>query len=119
MSDSGLNLQLRIATNGQEALRYLQDLAASRKPSCPALVLLDLNLPKVDGFAVLRHIRTNSPCTRTPVVVVSSSTAESDREAVRRLGADEYFQKPTDLSAYMQLTEVVRRILGPAEENRQ
>ncbi len=115
---SGLDLNLHIASNGQEALLYLQELAGSEKPSCPALVLLDLNLPKVGGLDVLRHLRNSSPCNRTPVIVVTSSTAEADRAAVRRLGADAYFHKPTSLSAYMELAEVVKRLLGPAEEGR-
>jgi CheY-like chemotaxis protein len=115
---SGLNLKLHVATNGDEALRYLQELAASEKASCPDLVLLDLNLPKVDGIAVLRYLRTNSPCSRAPVIVVTSSNAESDRAAVRRLGAEAYFHKPTDLSAYLQLTQVVQRVLRSVEDNR-
>jgi CheY-like chemotaxis protein len=110
---SGLNLNLRIASNGEEALRYLEGLAGDEKPSCPALILLDLNLPKVGGIEVLRHLRSTSPCRRTPVIVVTSSAAEADRAAVRRLGAEEYFQKPTSLAAYLELAEVVKRVLRP------
>lgn len=113
---SGLDLNLHLASNGEEALLYLQDLAESEKPLCPALVLLDLNLPKVGGIEVLRHLRGSSLYGRTPVIVITSSTAEADRAAVRRLGAEAYFQKPTSLSAYMELAEVVKRILRPAEE---
>jgi two-component system response regulator len=113
---SGLNLKLHIAGNGQDALAYLQELAESEKPSCPALVLLDLNLPKVGGIEVLRHLRGSSLCRHTPVIVVTSSTIEADRAAARRLGAEEYFHKPTSLSAYMELATVVSRILGPAKD---
>jgi CheY-like chemotaxis protein len=118
LDQSGLNLDLRIAINGEEALRYLEELSESENPLCPALVLLDLNLPKVGGIEVLRHLRSTSPCSRTPVIVVTSSTAEADRAAVRRLGAEAYFQKPTSLAAYMELAEVVKRILRSAEEGR-
>jgi CheY-like chemotaxis protein len=114
MDRSGLNIDLRIATNGQEAISYLQDLAASKKP-CPELVLLDLNLPKVGGLEVLRHLRSSSPCSRSQVIVVTSSTAESDRAAVQRLGAEAYFHKPTSLSAYMELAEIVKRVLVPGD----
>jgi CheY-like chemotaxis protein len=116
---SGLDLNLHVARNGQEALRYLQDLARSEKPSCPALVLLDLNLPKVGGIEVLRHLRSSSLCSRTPVIVVTSSPAEADRAAVRRLGAEAYFLKPTSLAAYMELGELVKRILRAADEGRE
>ena len=91
-------------------------LAKGEYPSCPALVLLDLNLPKVAGIEVLRHLRNSTPCSRTPVIVVTSSTAEADRTAVERLGADAYFQKPTSLTAYMELTQLIRRFLGALEE---
>ena len=84
---TGRNLNLRVATNGEEALLYLRELAASEPPACPALVLLDLNLPKVDGIAVLRYLRTSSLFSRIPVVVVTSSTAKKDRAAVRSLGS--------------------------------
>jgi CheY-like chemotaxis protein len=109
---SGLNLKLRIARDGREALLYLQDLERSENP-CPALVLLDLNLPNVAGIEVLRHLRSNSPCSRTPVIVVTSSIHEADRAAVQRLGAEAYFHKPTSLSAYMELAQVVKRVLRP------
>ncbi len=110
LARTGLNIDLRIATNGHEALVYLESLVVGEKP-CPALVLLDLNLPKIGGIEVLRHLRSTSPCSRTPVIVVTSSTAETDRAAVRRLDAEAYFEKPTSLSAYMELAEVVKRFL--------
>lgn len=106
-----LDLKLRVATDGQDAVHYFQDLARSEKPSCPALVLLDLNIPKVGGIEVLRHLRNGSPCSRTPVIVVTSSTAEADRMAVERLGAEAYFQKPTSLAAYMQLGQLIKQLL--------
>jgi CheY-like chemotaxis protein len=115
---SGLDLNLRVASNGEEALLYLQGLSGSEKTSCPALVLLDLNLPKVGGIEVLRKLRSSSPCNHTPVIVVTSSIAEADRAAVRRLGAEAYFEKPTSLEAYMELAEVVKRILGHSQEGR-
>jgi CheY-like chemotaxis protein len=114
---SGLKINLRVASDGQDALAYLQDLAMSEKPSCPALVLLDLNLPRVTGIEVLRHLRSSSMCSHTPVIVVSSSTADADRSAVRRLGAEAYFQKPKNLAAYMEVTQLIERLLRPAEES--
>jgi CheY-like chemotaxis protein len=111
----GLRLRLRVARDGQDALRYLQDLAKSEPPSCPALILLDLNLPKVSGFEVLQYLR-DSPCKRTPVIVVTSSTAPADRAAVQSLRAEAYFQKPNSLTAYMQLAPLIKRVLAPTKE---
>lgn len=110
-----LNLRLRVVDNGLDALQYLQDSDRDTSSPCPALVLLDLNVPKVHGFEVLRRLRGGSRCHRTPVVVVTSSTAESDRAAAQRLGAEAYFEKPKDLTAYMELERVIKRVLGVPE----
>lgn len=115
LASCGLDLELRIFRDGQEALRYLQDLDRDPSSPCPALFLVDLNVPKVDGIDVLRQLRRGSRCQRTPVIVVTSSTAEPDRAAAQRSGADAYFQKPKDLTAYMELAEVIKRVLRPLE----
>lgn len=106
-----LNLRLRIANDGQDALQYLEELGRTEKSKCPALVLLDLNLPKVPGIEVLRRLREGSACNRVPVIVVTSSTEESDRAAVQGLGAEAFFQKPRELTAYRQLAELIKRVL--------
>jgi CheY-like chemotaxis protein len=111
-----LDLQLRIFSNGQDALRYLEDLDRDHSAPCPALVLLDLNVPKVDGIAVLERLRRTSRCSRTPVVVVTSSNAETDRAAALRFGVEAYFQKPKDLTAYMELAQVIKSVLNVIED---
>jgi CheY-like chemotaxis protein len=114
----GPNLDVRLVTEGQAAMLYLQELARDEKAPCPALVLLDLNLPKVTGIEVLRALRSSSRCSRIPVIVVTSSSAEPDRVAAQQLGAEGYFQKPTELTAYMELAELIKRVLGTKEEPR-
>jgi CheY-like chemotaxis protein len=108
----GLNLRLRVAGDGQDALSYLQDAAGDESSPCPALVLLDLNVPKVPGLELLRRLRGGSRCHRTPVIVVTSSTTDGDRAAAQRLGAEGYFQKPNDLAAYTELAQLIKRLLG-------
>jgi len=107
----GLNLRLRVAVNGQDALQYLQDVAGNENSPCPALVLLDLNLPRIGGIEVLRELRRGSRCNRTPVIIVTSSAAEADRIAAQRLSVEAYFQKPRDLTAYMELAQVIKSVL--------
>ncbi|HTS47892.1 MAG TPA: response regulator [Bryobacteraceae bacterium] len=102
-----INFRIDVAKDGQEALRYLHE-----SGRCPALVLLDLNIPKVDGFQVLHELRAGSKCHRTPVIVVSSSRADEDRSTAEQLGANAYFQKPADLDSYTELGQVVERVLG-------
>jgi two-component system response regulator len=108
----GLNLELRVAANGHDALLYFAVLMNNEKATCPALVLLDLNLPKIDGVEVLRAIRFESRCRDIPVIVVSSSISEEDRTAVQRLGATAYFNKPSDLSHYGKLADLIGGIFG-------
>ncbi len=112
IESSDLKLDLRIASNGQEALTYLQGLADTNSAR-PALILLDLNLPRVSGLEVLRQLReVASPCRDTPVIVVTSSNAETDRAAAVRLGAEAYFHKPQSLAAFMQLMPLIRLVLA-------
>ena len=108
------NLDLYIARDGEHALLYLENLALQKSP-CPALVLLDLNVPKVNGIEVLRQLRHASPCTRVPVIVVTSSLETVDVTEAQRLGANAFFQKPADLAAYMQLVPLVKSVLGYPE----
>jgi CheY-like chemotaxis protein len=115
IKSAGLAVNLKVATNGQEALHYLLDIEARKDVSCPVLILLDLNLPKIDGIEVLRRLRELSRCKQTPVIVVTSSTAEQDRAAVSRLGANAYFRKPKSLAAYKELAQLITRFIPDIE----
>ncbi len=129
LQSCGLDLDLQIAHDGQEALHYLRevaksgerpksgDLAKSETSSCLALVLLDLNTPKVEGIEVLRHLRSSPLFARTPVIIVTSSTAAVDRAAVEHLKAEAYFQKPRTLAAYMHLGALVKQFLRPTGQD--
>lgn len=111
----GRSVRLRVLRDGHEALQYLEDLVQDLESPCPALVLLDLNLPKVSGIEVLTQLRSASRWDRTLVIVVSSSDSESDRAAAARLGANAYFRKPTDLAEYMELAGVIDGLMPTAE----
>ena len=106
----GLNLGLHVSTNGQEALIFLKALVEDPHAACPVLVLLDLNLPKVTGIEVFRQLRA-ARCSHTPVIVVTSSSAEPDLYIAQQLGAAGYFQKPTTLVEYMELATLIKRVL--------
>jgi two-component system, response regulator len=92
-----------VVRDGQEALEYLfcEGAYAARDPSnMPAAVLLDLKLPKLDGAAVLRRLRADSRTKHLPVVVMTSSTEESDIEACYAAGATSYVHKPVDFAEF-------------------
>lgn len=109
LGECEIKFRVDVVKDGQEALRYLKE-----SGRCPALVLLDLNIPKVDGFQVLHELRAGSKCHQTPVIVVSSSRADEDRSTAEELGANAYFQKPADLESYTELKQVVERVLRRA-----
>jgi CheY-like chemotaxis protein len=87
------------ARDGAEALELL--LGKDAKQS-PALVLLDLKLPKVDGLEVLRRIRADKRTALVPVVILTSSKEEQDLIASYKLGANSYIRKPVDFNQFVE-----------------
>jgi CheY-like chemotaxis protein len=77
-----LEHQLDVVRDGQAALDYLTRMGKPAQPPCPDLLLLDLNLPKVDGGTILSEFRKHPECRETPVIIVTSSDAERDRVRV-------------------------------------
>ena len=94
-----------IARDGEEALELL--LGTNGNGVKPAVVLLDLHLPKVDGLSVLKALRADPRTKLTPVVVLTSSKAEQDVLAGYELHANSYIRKPVDFD---QFAEAVRQI---------
>ncbi len=91
--------KLVVVEDGQEALDYLfgGGLHAGRDMSqLPALILLDLKLPKVDGLVVLRRIRANKRTRRLPVIILTSSKEEQDVAAAYDFGVNSYIRKQVD-----------------------
>ncbi len=96
--------QLVVVGDGAEALDYLfaKGAYADRDPAeMPSIVLLDLNLPKVDGREVLQAIRANEATRTLPVVVLTTSTEPFDVEASYALGVNSYIQKPVDFEQFV------------------
>lgn len=91
--------KLVVVEDGQEALDYLfgGGMHAGRDVSqLPALILLDLKMPKVDGLEVLRRIRANKHTRRLPVIILTSSKEEQDVAAAYDLGVNSYIRKQVD-----------------------
>jgi len=109
LEKQGLRHQLTVAHNGEEAMRLLEQAEKGPATQAPELVLLDLNLPKVDGGQILSHIRHTYAFAATPVIIITSSDSPADRDRALSLGANVYFRKPTDLSSFMRLGGVVEQ----------
>ncbi|HEY6339993.1 MAG TPA: response regulator [Bryobacteraceae bacterium] len=98
LKESGRMHELLVIGDGEAALAYLR--VASPAPD---LIVLDLNLPKLDGFAVLEQLRGMPAGGRVPVAVLTSSQLAEDRERALKLGAGAFLEKPGSLSGYRDL----------------
>ena len=102
--ESKIANKLVVVSDGAAALDYLfaKGRYADRDPSqLPSIVLLDLNLPKVDGREVLQAIRANEATRTLPVVVLTTSAEPFDVEASYALGVNSYIQKPVDFDQFV------------------
>lgn len=89
---------IRLVENGSQALDYLYNQTGeeSSEHLPPDLILLDLNLPIIDGFTILKKIRSSSSTKHTPVIVLTSSGEDKDIRKSYDLGANSYIRKPVD-----------------------
>jgi len=92
-----------VTRDGAEALDYLyaRGAYASREPSLPAVVLLDIKMPKVTGIEVLQQMKSDENLKKIPVVMLTSSREEPDLEASYALGANAYVVKPVDFQQFV------------------
>lgn len=102
-------LDLKVIHDGTEALQFLSRQGPHQKAKQPDLIMLDLNLPKVDGRAVLAAIKNEERLRTIPVVILTSSDAERDIVQSYALGANCFLSKPVELEAFQR---VVRSIEG-------
>lgn len=109
LESSKFYLDVSIAVDGAAALDYLQRIPSAAIPELPDLILLDLNLPKMDGKQVLKELKRHEKFRRIPVVVLTSSDAETDIVRSYELGANCYVTKPVGLDAFQ---EIVRSVEG-------
>ena len=111
-SRAGLPAALRVVDNGQEALDYLSGTGVFVQRDqfpVPQLVLLDLNLPILPGFEVLKWIKQQPKLIDLPVVIFSSSSREDDKQKARELGANDYLEKPQTFGSFEDLVEQLRQ----------
>jgi len=107
---NNLSNEIVVARDGVEALDFLfgEGVHAGRDTSVlPALVLLDLKLPKLDGFEVLKRLRADARTSLLPVVILTSSKEQQDMLDGYGLGANSYVRKPVD---FQQFVESVRQL---------
>jgi len=95
------------ARDGEQAISLIRELADGGSEVLPELIFIDLNLPRVDGFEVLEQIQKQAAFRAVPLVVVTSSQQEADKQLAMDRGADAYFVKPLEFSRYRELPNIM------------
>lgn len=105
--DGKIRNRLTIVKDGVEALAYLRKQAPYVDATRPDLILLDLNLPRMDGREVLRTIKDDPQLQNIPVVILTTSEAEADVAAAYEYRANCYIQKPVDLNRFLEIVSMI------------
>lgn len=102
LAENNLANEVIVAEDGEEALDYLYKRGKfADKTGNPAVILLDIKMPKMNGIEVLRHIRTSSEFSHIPVIMLTSSREERDLVESYKLGANSYVVKPVDIVQFL------------------
>lgn len=104
-AESGDDIELHVVRDGVEALAFLEDC----RRQVPNLVLLDLNLPRLDGIGVLRHLRAMPTLAQVPVVMLSTSDHPDDLRRAYAAGVNSYIVKPVDFTSFLEVVRDLQR----------
>jgi two-component system response regulator len=105
-----LPLEVHIASDGELALAFVKRAEQDPEAPSPHLLLLDLNLPKIDGFEVLRRIRSIDKFKSIPALIITSSDSPADRSQAAQFGAS-YFRKPVTYEEFIKIGAFLRGFL--------
>ena len=109
LAENNLANEVIVAEDGVEALDYLYQRGryADYEKGNPAVILLDIKMPRMNGIEVLKHIRSDSDFRLIPVIMVTSSREEKDLVESYKLGANSYVVKPVDFSQFINAMKVL------------
>ncbi|MBN2323374.1 MAG: response regulator [Spirochaetes bacterium] len=107
--ESGFLYNLTTVHDGKEAILFLRKEGRYRDTTQPDIILLDLNLPKIDGREVLIRIKTDPDLKRIPVVVLTSSKADDDISKAYDTHANSYITKPINLEAFIGIVKSIEK----------
>lgn len=105
--DGKLQNNLTVVADGEAAMAYLKREGKYAKAARPDLILLDLNLPKIDGREVLRRVKSDESLCSIPIVVLTTSEAEEDVAKAYEYHANCYIRKPVDLDRFLHIVSVI------------
>jgi CheY-like chemotaxis protein len=108
--DAIVHSQIHVVKDGEEAMAFLKRTAPHTQVPRPDLVLLDLNLPKMDGFEVLEAMRSDPKLKNIPVIVMSGSDRQEDQARAYKLQVTAYLVKPPDKDKYFAAIRSIREL---------
>lgn len=106
----GLLLEVHAAIDGEQAISFIEKAESDPAAPAPDIAILDINLPRIDGFEVLRRIRSSPRFQNLPVMVVTSSDSPADRSESSRI-ANGYFRKCPDYDEFLKIGPAIRRMM--------
>jgi DNA-binding response OmpR family regulator len=109
---ASINAALDVVKDGEQAIRFFDAADYDDSVPRPTLVILDINLPRKQGDEVLQRMRRSRSCRNAIVLAVSTSGSAGDRENMMRLGANGYFQKPSEYTDFLKLGDLIKELLG-------
>jgi CheY-like chemotaxis protein len=94
--------KLYIVNDGEEALEFFKKQGRYKDAPTPTLVLLDLKMPKLDGFGVLKAVKSDETLKSIPIIVLTSSARDTDIDRAYKLGANSYIMKPVNFDNFIE-----------------
>ena len=98
LRSQGVEARMQRCHDGEEAIQVLSEIGQAHVPD---VIIIDLNLPKVTGLEILKHVRSLKQLDRVPVLILTSSQSRTDRALSKQLGADAYIAKPPTLPEFL------------------
>jgi two-component system, chemotaxis family, response regulator Rcp1 len=111
LDGAGLEYSFSSIRDGAQAVEYVRDRIVRADSELPDIVLLDLNVPKVDGLEILTCIRAADRFAAIPVIVLSSSQSPAHKRAVLGFSGTDFVVKPSDLDGFMELGKRIKSLL--------
>lgn len=103
----GSKINLETCTSGEAVMELIEDFARNPQKAPPDVILLDLHLPKMDGWAILSQLKASSSLRAVPVVLLSTATSYENVERAKKEGAQAFHSKPIGLDGYRALFKSV------------
>jgi chemotaxis family two-component system response regulator Rcp1 len=106
----GVTFEIKNLVDGEQGMNYVRRPEPFAEEARPDVIIIDLNLPKVEGSEVLRAARSRPDLANTPVVILTSSDSLEERQTAARLGATLYLKKPTNLDAFLDIGRQLKAV---------